>query len=103
MVHNDLNFSDKPKISNSDCSHLRIGAKASATIQFRQKVAPKTPPKVGNYYLLKWENNFSYSFQDLPVGKTAMDQIYLTISGLDGVVGGIANIGTCFDKGKFSK
>jgi len=62
-------------------SHLRIGAKASATIQFRQKVAPKSPPK------------------DLPVGKTTMDQIYLTISGLDGVVGGIANMGTCFDKG----
>ena len=48
---NDLNFSDKPKVSNSDDSHLRIGAKASATIQFRQKVAPKTPPKVANYYL----------------------------------------------------
>ena len=49
--HNDLNFSDKSKISNSDYSHLRIGAKASATIQFRQKVAPKSPPKVKNYYL----------------------------------------------------
>ena len=50
---NDLNCYDKPKISISDYSHLRIGAKASATIQFRQKVAPKTPPKVENYYLLK--------------------------------------------------